>query len=174
MAKKKTNTKRVLKAIGKYQRRKISYITRLRAQTESLVIDVNKASLPLSDILSSLNSEYLQLGTQYGQVKLRGIGIKAVPCQNTAQGDPSVCLAVLQANDEVTFNNMRTQPHVLVLSPQVASSIYVPYSGAFNATNATSDISNVKIAPAIVGSITSGALMWQIKISLYLTFKSVL
>lgn len=174
MAKKYTRKKVVLKAIGKYQRRKLSYITRLKATTESLVIDVNKPSLPLSDILSSLNSEYLQLGTQYGQVKLRGIGIRVVPCQNTAQGDPTVCMGVLQANDEVTFNNMRTQPHVMILSPQVASSIYIPYSGAFNATNATSDISNVKIAPAIVGSITSGALMWQVKISLYLTFKSIL
>ena len=174
MAKKKSTTKRVLKAIGKYQRRKISYICRLKAETASLTIDVNKATLPLGDILSSNNSEYLELGSQYGQVKLRGIGIRVVPCQNTAQGDPTVCLALLQANDEVTFNNIRTQPHVMTLSPEVASSIYIPYSGAFNATNATSDIGNIKIAPAIVGSITSGLLMWQVKISLYLTFKSVL
>lgn len=174
MAKKKTyyRKKAVLKAISRYTRRKINYITTITFGQNQMLID-GKAQLQLQDILSAGGSEYLTLGRQYALMKLRGIRIE---CFRSAlgEGNASFILGILQANDNDSFDAVRCQPNVLMLDRNNQTKIYVKINGTYNATNATDDVGNIKLVPQYTGLVSSGLYVFQIKITLYITFKSAI
>lgn len=109
MAKKRYFKKKaVLRAIGKYTRRKMSYVTTVYWNGSSqLYIDGQQANvLTIGEILSGNTSEFQTLGKQYAMVKLRGISVEAVGHQYNAGYNFGLCIG--QANDSIQFNNLRT------------------------------------------------------------------
>lgn len=158
----------VSRAIGKYQRRKMNYVMNILWDNNTLYIDgQQQSSFQIGEILSGNTSEFQTLGKQYAMVKLRGILIEAVNDSYTEGYNFGICLG--QANDSIVFNNIRTQPNVMLLSKESKTKLYIPISGEFTSTNSIELFTNMKIAPFAQGNPKA---RWTVRVTLYLTFKS--
>ena len=161
--------KAVLKAIGKYQRRKLNYITDFYwNQENNLIIDGEQSnSFIIGQALLGNQNEFQSLGKQYGFVKLRGVLIEV--CNSTVNGgyDYGVCLG--NTNDVIAFGNLRTQPNILLFDNNNKVKMYVKISSEFTSTNDIQLFNNVALLPFRQGT---GAARWNVKITLYLTFKT--
>ena len=136
MAKKKYFRKKaVLKAITKYHRRKLNFVTDVYVDNDNKVfIDGQETnSLIIGEILSSNTGEFQVLGKQYAFVKLRGISIETVPYLFSGRYNAGLSLG--QANDSLVFNNIRTQPNILLINNNDKSRIYCKISSEFTSTN---------------------------------------
>lgn len=170
MAKKtrKFAKKAVLRAIGKYQRRKMSYVMTVNCHNGVYTIDGEQQnSFNVGTVLTGNTSEFQTIGKQYAMVKLRGILIEACPAKYTSGYNIGLCLG--QANDSVVFDNVKTQPNVMLLNIYGKSKMYVPISGEFSSTNAVDLFTNMKLIPF---ASSDASLYFTVRITLYLTFKS--
>lgn len=170
MAKKKMYFKKkaVLKAISKYTRRKLHYVFSVQWTDNTLYIDgQQQTSFKLFDAVQGNTAEYQNLGKQYAQVKLRGVNIEAV--NSTISGGYNFGLCLGQANDATTFDNVRTQPNIMLLSQYAKTRMYVPVSGSFTSTNDIQIFNNMKIIPFAQGTPTA---RFTIRLTLYCTFKT--
>ena len=162
--------KAVLKAISKYQRRKMNYILGVSWDNGVLSIDGQQHNtFSIGEILSGNTSEFQTLGKQYAMVKLRGILIEAVNNAITSGYNYGLCLG--QANDSIVYDNLRTQPNVMLLGQYVKTRMYVPISGEFTSTNSIQLFTNMVLIPFSQGNSNA---RFVIRITLYLTFKSTL
>lgn len=160
--------KAVLKAISRYTRRKMNYIMSVVWENNTLYIDGQQQnSFQIGDVLSGNTSEFQTLGKQYAMVKLRSIYIEAVNDSFSSGYNFGICLG--QANDSIVFDNIRTQPNVMLLSKQTKTKMYVPIIGEFTSTNSIQLFTNMKIAPFAQGNPSA---RFTVRITLYLTFKA--
>lgn len=169
---KKTKTfrkKAVLKAIGKYARRKLNFVTDIFYDNDNkLYIDGQETnSLIIGEILTGNQSEFQILGKQYGFVKLRGIYIEAVAYSTGSRFDTGICIG--HANDSLVFNNIRTQPNIMLFDVHTKNKSYVKISSEFTSTNSIELFNNIAILPFTQGT---GQARFSLKITLYLTFKT--
>lgn len=158
----------VSRAISKYQRRKMSYVMTINMANGNYTIDGQQQNaFSIGEILSGNTSEFQTIGKQYAMVKLRGILIEAVPALYTSGYNIGLCLG--QANDSVVFNNVKTQPNVMLLNIYGKSKMYVPISGEFTSTNSIELFTNMKLIPF---SSSDTNCYFTVRVTLYLTFKS--
>lgn len=158
----------VTKAIARYHRRKMCYVFSVSWSNGATNIDgEDKSSLSIGDVLTGNTSEFQSLGKEYAMVKLRGILVEAVPISYSVGYNYGACLC--QANDSIGFNNVKTQPNVMLLDTHGKNRMYVPIHGEFTSTNSIELFTNMKLVP--FASSNAGAY-FTFKITLYLTFKS--
>lgn len=162
--------KKVLKAIGKYQRRKLNYITDVYYDTDSkLFIDGEETnSFVIGQALLGNINEFQTLGKQYAFVRLRGILIEVNPDYITSGYDYGICIG--NANDTIAFGNLRTQPNILLIDTKNKSRKYLKVSSEFTSTNSIQLFNNISLLPFRQGS--GAASRYSLKITLYLTFKT--
>lgn len=170
---KKTRTfrkKAVLRAISKYQRRKLNYITDFYWNSDgNLFIDGQQsAGFNITEVFTGNSNEFLSLGKQYGFVKLRGILIEVDPVIVSGY---DFAISIGNTNDSLVFGNLRTQPNVLLIDTHNKSRMYHKIDSQFIATNANELFNNIALFPFRQGT---GAGRFSLKITLYLTFKTAL
>lgn len=162
--------KAVLKAISKYHRRKLCYVTDINWDTQgNTFIDGQQTnSFIIGEALNGNTSEFQVLGKQYGFVKLRGILIEAV--YNSSAGTIYTCGVCLgHTNDSIVFGNLRTQPNILLFNSMGKTKMYYKVSSEFTSTNDIQLFNNIALLPFRQGS---GTARYSLKITLYLTFKT--
>lgn len=173
MAKGKTKyyrKKAVLKAISKYHRRKLNYITDIfwDTQGKTFIDGEETSSFIIGQVLTGNISEFQTLGKQYGFCKLRGVLIEAV--YNSSAGTIYDCgLALAQTNDIAQFGNLRNQPNILLFNSNGKTKMYYKISSEFTSTNDIQLFNNVALMPFRQGS---GTARYSLKITLYITFKT--
>lgn len=170
MAKKKYFRKKaVLRAISKYHRRKLNFVTDIFYDNDNKTyIDGQETnSLVIGEVLVQNTGDFQTLGKQYAFVKLRGIYIEVVPVILNSRYNIGLCVG--QANDSLVFNNIRTQPNILLVSKNDKSKMYVKVDSEFTSTNSIELFNNLAILPFSQGN---GQARYSIKVTLYLTFKT--
>ena len=170
MAKKKYFKKKaVLRAISKYHRRKLNFVTDVFIDNDNVThIDGQQTnSLVIGETLVTNTGQFQTLGKDYAFVKLRGIAVEAVPIEFSARYNSGLCLG--QANDSIVFNSIRTQPNILLINPHGKSRAYFRINSEFTSTNSIELFNNVALLPFTQGA---GRLRYTIKVTLYLTFKT--
>lgn len=169
--KKYYNKKKVLNAIAKYQRRKYNYVTDFYWNTEgNLLIDGEQTnSFIIGQALTGNVAEFQTLGKQYGFVKLRGILLEVTNSTIAGGYDYGCCIG--QTNDTINFGNLRNQPNILLFDNNNKSRLFVKISSEFTSTNDIQLFNNVALLPFRQGT---GAARWNVKITMYLTFKTAL
>lgn len=170
MAKKRRYFKKkaVLKAITNYHRTKLHYIFSIYWNSGTLTIDgTEQSAFSIRDAFQGNSNEYQNLNKQYAMVKLRGIGVEAVGGYQTTGYNLGVCLG--QANDSVVFDNVKTQPNVMLLCNNIKTRMYCRISSQFVPTNDNQLFDNVKLIPFGQGSPSA---RFTIRVTLYLTFKT--
>lgn len=164
--------KKVLKAIAKYQRRKLNYVTDVYYDADGkLFIDGEETnSFIVGSALTGNINEYQTLGKQFGFVRLRAILIEVNPDYISAGYDYGICIG--QTNDTIAFGNLRTQPNILLIDTKNKSRMYLKINSEFTSTNDIQLFNNVALLPFRQGS--GAATRYSLKITLYLTFKTSL
>lgn len=169
MAKKRYFKKKaVLTAIGRYQRRKLNYITDFYWNSDgNLFIDgQQRGGFNIGEAFTGNSNEYLSLSKQFGFVKLRGILIEVDPVIVSGY---DFAISIGNTNDSLIFGNLRTQPNVLLIDTHNKSRMYHKINSQFIATNANELFNNFALFPFRQGT---GAGRFSLKITLYLTFKT--
>lgn len=167
---KKSIKSAVTKAIGRYHRTKMNYVMDIYFDGQGNVkYDGDNNGFSIGDVLTGNTSEFQKLGKQYSMVKLRGILL-----ETDSPGNPqgyNFTLGVVQSNDSPTYNNLITQPNVMIMPTTTTGRMYVPIGGQFTPTNDIQLFSNMKLL-AVANGTPNGR--FTVKITLYLTFKSIL
>lgn len=175
MVKRRTFKRSVKAAVNKvmsmYQRRKINYVFDLYWDNQNnLYIDGQQSnSFIVGQALLGNQNEFLSLGKQYGFVKLRGILIEVNPDFVTSGFDYGICLG--NTNDVASFQNLKTQPNVLLIDTKQKSKMYVKVSSQFTSTNSIELFNNVALLP-FRQNLGNDSVRMSVKVTLYLTFKT--
>lgn len=145
--------------------------------TPYISFDLNSAtSVNSEQIFGNTGNEYLTLRGYYSYYKLTGALIEVTPTKSegvngqfTASG--SAVLGLVQSGETVTYNTLSQSPQAIGLDLNNKTRKYIPLRGSWTPTNLIAN-SAMKMCVSASSGVSQGAVYFNIRLVLYLTFKN--
>lgn len=145
--------------------------------TPYVSFDINNAtSVNSEQIFGNTGNEYLTLRGYYSYYKLTGALIEVTPTKSegvngqfTASG--SAVLGLVQSGETVTYNTLSQSPQAIGLDLNNKTRKYIPLRGSWTPTNLIAN-SAMKMCVSASSGVSHGAVYFNIRLVLYLTFKN--
>lgn len=139
--------------------------------------DLNNAtSVNSEQIFGNTGNEYLTLRGYYSYYKLTGALIEVTPTQALGMdgrfdAGGSVVLGLVQSGETMTYNTLSQSPQSMGLDVNNKARKYIPLRGSWTSTNLIAN-SAIKMCISANAGIANGAVYFNIRLVLYMTFKN--
>lgn len=136
----------------------------------------NTPTLDSEAIFGNTGNEYLALRGYYSYYKITGALIEVTPTRNfgvngqfTAAG--SAVIGLVQTGETVTYNTLSQSPQSMGLDVNNKVRKYIPLRGSWIPSNQIANTA-IKLCVAASGGISSGSVLFNVRLVLYMTFKN--
>lgn len=135
-------------------------------------------SLSAESIFGNTGNEYLTLRGYYSYYKLIGVLMEITPVKSLSVNGEftpggNAAISLIQTGETLTYNALVQSPHAISLDINNKSRKYIPLRGSWVSTNLVAD-SAIKLCIAANGGISSGSVIFNVRLILYMTFKNPL
>ena len=136
----------------------------------------NQTSVNSEQIFGNTGNEYLTLRGYYSFYKLTGALIEVTPTKSEAangqfSASGSSILGLVQSGETVTYNTLSQSPQAMGLDVNNKTRKYIPLRGSWTSTNLIAN-SAIKMCVSASSGVSQGAVYFNIRLVLYLTFKN--
>lgn len=136
----------------------------------------NSSTLDSEAIFGNTGNEYLALRGYYSYYKITGALIEVTPTKNSgANGqftiNGSATLGLVQTGESVTYNTLSQSPQAMALDINNKTRKYIPLRGSWTPSNQIANTA-IKLCVFANGGVSYGAVYFNVRLVLYMTFKN--